>query len=192
MNVPPFPDGFYHVHLDPTSEAQIFADQAFQRLNTALPDYLHYREAALGHLLGMMFYRNTECPRQDNCDATTATDVNALYSIDIHGETVNETSVPIHRAIVMGAGAVYEKFLDESKYITEAGVTGKIGSFDIVNNGLAIMIDRIRYILRSPLDRLQQMVSQSWSWSGGFPVPSDVTSGDDARFKRAVVIEHGA
>jgi hypothetical protein len=34
------------------------------------------------------------------------------------------------------------------------------------------------------------MVGQAWSWSGDFPIPSDVLSGDGARFLRAVVIEH--
>jgi hypothetical protein len=191
MNVPPFPDGFYHVHLDPTSEAQIFADPAFQRLNTSLPDYLHYREAALGHLLGMMFYRNAENPLLANSGATVSTGGLALYSRDIGGDTVNETGIPLHRAIVLGQGTIYEKYLDESKYITEAGVMGKIGSFDIVNNGLAVMIERIRYILRAPMDRLQQVVGQTWSWSGDFAIPSDITSGDAARFKRAVVVIHG-
>src|SRR5262245_42520253 len=110
----------------------------------------------------------------------------------VGGEVLNETSVLIHRPVVMVMGAIYEKYLDESKYISEGGVTGKIGNFDVVNNGVAVMIERIRYIIRSPLDRLQQFVSQAWSWSGDFPVPSDITSGDAARFKRAVIIESAA
>lgn len=193
MNVPPFSDGFYHVHLDPTSEAQIFADQAFQRLNTSLPDYIHYREAALGHLLGMLFFRNSENPRIANSGATTATGGTGLYSREIAGETQNNNgAVEVHRALVLGMGASYEKFLPESAYLSEAGALGKIGEFAIVNNGLAIDIERVRYIIRAPLDRLQQVVAQSWSWTGAFAVPSDFTSGDNARYKRAVVVEHGA
>src|SRR5262245_71290 len=194
MNVPPFTDGYYHVHISPGAESQIFADEAFQRLNTALPDYLHYRELALGHLAGMMFYRNSESPDRSNSGPTTSTGGTALYSRDIAGETLNNTGggQGVQRTLVMGMGAIYEKYLDESKYISEGGVTGKIGNFDVVNNGVAVMIERIRYIIRSPLDRLQQFVSQAWSWSGDFPVPSDITSGDAARFKRAVIIESAA
>lgn len=89
-----------------------------------------------------------------------------------------------------GGAALYEKYIDESKYITEAGVLGKIGNFSVVNGGLAVMTDRIRFILKAPQDDLQQVVKQVWSWSGDFPVPSDALSGDAARYKRAVVIEH--
>jgi len=85
---------------------------------------------------------------------------------------------------------VYEKYIDESQFLTDAGVTGKIGEFSVMNGGVAVMSERIRYILRAPLDRLQQIVSQSWSWSGDFPVPSDGLVGNSARFKRAAVIEH--
>jgi len=57
-------------------------------------------------------------------------------------------------------------------------------------NWVQVMTQRIRYIMRAPLDRLQQVVGQAWSWSGDFAVPSDSLTGDSARFKRAVVIEH--
>jgi hypothetical protein len=93
--------------------------------------------------------------------------------------------------IVTGKGALYERYLDESDFVTEAGITGKTGNFDVVNNGIKILTERIRLILRAPLDRLQQVTSSTWSITTCFPVPSDVTapSGPE-RFKRAVVIEH--
>lgn len=96
----------------------------------------------------------------------------------------------IKRALVIGGGAIYEKYIDESAFITEAGVQGKIGEFSIVNGGVQIMTQRIRYILRAPQDRLQQIVGQAWSWSGDFGVPSDALVGNSARFKRCTVIEH--
>ena len=63
-------------------------------------------------------------------------------------------------------------------------------SFSITNGGVQVMTDRIRYIIRAPLDRAQQVVGQMWSWSGDFAIPTDLLTGDSARFKRAVVIEH--
>ena len=69
-------------------------------------------------------------------------------------------------------------------------MSGKVGEFSIVNNSLQVMTDRIRYIIRSPLDRLQQVVSQSWSWSGDFAIPTDGVTGNAGKFKRGVVIIH--
>jgi len=51
--------------------------------------------------------------------------------------------------------------------------------------------------VRAPLDRLQQIVAQSWFWIGGFVAPTDATatsviipSAGAQYLKRAVVIEH--
>ena len=61
----------------------------------------------------------------------------------------------------------------------------------VVNGGVQVMSERVRLILRSPQDRLQQVVSSSWSWSGDFPIPTDaLANGDPSAYKRAVVIEH--
>ncbi len=77
--------------------------------------------------------------------------------------------------------------------MTEAGYVGKVGEFSIVNNGIQINTERIRYIIRAPQDRLQQQVSQSWSWSGDWGIPTDLLGGQtDSRFKRAIVIESGS
>jgi hypothetical protein len=194
-SVPTHADGHYHVHISPDGEQELFADDHWQKLHTSLPDSVAYRDLVIGAKLGCIFYRNTECPSVNSVKASLiAANAGgaggATLAKQIGGELTNANGVTIKRAIVTGGGAQYEKYLDESKFITEAGVQGKIGQFSIVNNGVAIMAQRIRYILRAPQDRLQQVVSQAWSWSGDFPVPSDQLSGDSARFKRAVVIEH--
>lgn len=189
-NVPPCADGYYHVHVTPQGEAQLFADTQFQRLYQSLPDSATYRDLAIGQLVGCRFYRNTENPNTQNSGVLVDTGTGAKASGEVGAEVVNNNGVEVQRALVLGGGAIYEKYLDESKYITEAGVTGKIGEFNVVNNGVAIMTQRIRMILRAPLDRLQQVVSASWSWSGDFPIPSDATTGGPARYKRATVIEH--
>lgn len=188
--IPTCPDGYYHVHLTPEAEAEIFADPVFQRLNQSLPDSMTYRDLAIGQLLGCRFYRNTENPNTGNSGALVASGNAAFSSGEIGADVLNTAGLAIRRAIVVGGGSIYEKYLDESKFITEAGVSGKIGQFTVVNNGVQVMTQRIRYILRAPQDRLQQIVGQAWSWSGDFAVPSDALTTDAARYKRAVIIEH--
>jgi len=185
-NVPPHEDGTYHCHLDPISELQIFGDNEFQRLNQSIPDYIHYRRFAVGHLLNTTFYRNTEAPTTATCST------NPKYG-NTHGfELTNPNGVTIHRPIFTGMGAIEEKYLDESRYISEAGVQGKIGEFAIVNAGVQVMTERIRLILRAPLDKLQQVTTAAWSWSGDAPIPTDATAtSSTAAFKRAVVVVHG-
>ena len=123
------------------------------------------------------------------------TPVHSLIDQSLHSrlgaETTNDSGVDIGRVLITGKGALYERYLDESKFVTEAGTTGKIGEFSVVNNGISILTERIRLVVRAPLDRLQQIVGAAWSISTSFPVPSDITapSGPE-RFKRAVVLEH--
>jgi hypothetical protein len=196
QNVPPHADGYYHVHLTTQAEEQLFQDNHWQRLHQSLPDSTSYRALAIGMAVGCIFYRNTELPDSSTVKASAiVSDAGggglATSTGQIGGELTTEAGLTIRRALVTGGGCIYEKFLDESKFITEAGVNGKIGQFSVINGGVAIMAQRIRYILRAPQDLLQQVVNQTWSWSGDFPVPSDAVVGDGARFKRAVVIEHG-
>ena len=94
-------------------------------------------------------------------------------------------------ALMTGKGMVYEKYLDESAFGTEAGTTGKIGEFDVVNNGIQIMTERIRLILRAPLDKLQQVLTCTWSISTSFPIPSDITAPTGPQmFKRGAVVQY--
>ena len=188
--VPPHEDGYYHAHLHTDSNSQVFTDAAFQRLNTSLPEYQYYREAFLGAIAGCTTFLNAEAPDANNSGARTATGTNAFYSEDIGAETTNENGVNIGRIVVTGRGALYERALDERQYVTEAGITGKVGEFQVVNAGVEVETKGIRLIIRAPLDRLQDQVAATWSISTSFPVPSDVTSGGPQRFKRAVVIEH--
>jgi hypothetical protein len=189
-SVPPHEDGYYHAHISTDGNTQIFEDDAFQRLNTSLPDHVYYQEAFIGTIAGIAFFLNTESPDSSNSGDMVATGSLSRYSRDIGAETVNATGVGIGRIIVTGRGVIYEKYLDEGKYVTEAGLTGKQGEFQIVNAGIEVQTQRIRLILRSPVNRLQDIVSASWSITTSFPIPSDVTSGGPQRYKRAIVIEH--
>lgn len=190
-NVPPHEDGYYHAHFPVEGNTQIFADLPFQRLNTALPQGSYYQEAFVGRIAACDSGLNNESPDVDNSGATTSTGTNALYSKDIASETRNESGINIGRIIVTGRGALHEMWLDESKhYMSEAGLTGKQGQFQITNGGVAIETKHVRLVLRAPVNRLQDLMSAAWSVSTCFPVPSDIATGNAARFKRAVVIEY--
>lgn len=191
-NVPPHEDGKYHAHISVEGNTQVFLDPAWQRLyqGTGLASG-PYQDAFIGSFAGVNFYLNNETPTDLNTGALTATGTNSRYSEDIGAETVNVDGVRIGRVVVTGKGAIYEKGLDESKFVTEAGITGKIGEFQITNAGAQVLTERIKLILRAPINRLQDLVAASWSISTSFPIPSDITSGGNERFKRAEIIEFG-
>lgn len=65
------------------------------------------------------------------------------------------------------------------------------------NNAIIDMVDDIVHVTREPLDRLQQIIAQSWYWIGGFTAPTDQTvntnivpTASASYYKRAVVFEH--
>jgi hypothetical protein len=190
-NVTPHDDGFYHAHISPLTNAQIFSDPVYQRLNQSLPDGAAYREGFIGQTSGIMFFLNTDAPETTNTGSLVSTGTSSFYAPDLGNEIVNANGVPIGHTILTGKGALVEKYLDEGLFTTEAGITGKTGMFDIVNNGVAIMTDRIRLIMRAPVDRMQQKVSHTWSITTSFTPPSDILapSGPE-RFKRAIVLQH--
>jgi hypothetical protein len=192
-NVAPHDDGFYHAHIGPLSEAQFFADPVFQRLNQSLPEHVIYKKGFAGYLGGVMFILNNEVPDTLNSGLLTNTANSGVYAQGIGSEIVNGTGVQIGMVLITGKGGVYEKYIDESAYVTEAGTTGKIGEFDVVNAGINILTERIRLVIRAPLDRLQQIVSATWSISTSFPIPSDITApSGPQRFKRMLVLQHAS
>lgn len=102
-------------------------------------------------------------------------------------ETYQQTlaGVPIRRGIVCGQGALIEGDFASTGY-------SDVGDGD----SLKTMVDDICMVTREPLDRLQQIIAQSWYWIGGFAVPTDATANptiiptaSNSYFKRAVVIE---
>ncbi|BAT19813.1 hypothetical protein [Asaia bogorensis] len=93
---------------------------------------------------------------------------------------------PIHRALIVGKGALVE------------GDYQNTGHSDIpgMEEGLIEMIDSVAMVTREPLDRLKQIIAQSWYWIGGFALPTDTTATPDiiptatnSYLKRGIVIE---
>lgn len=93
--------------------------------------------------------------------------------------------VNVRRAIVCGQGAIIEGSYEDTGY---ADVGDSVG--------LKSMVDGICMVTREPIDRLQQIIAQSWYWIGGYAVPTDMTANTtiiptatNSYHKRAVVIE---
>ncbi len=92
----------------------------------------------------------------------------------------------IRRPIVCGAGALIE---GDFAGMAEADVAPA--------DSIISIVDGIAMVTREPIDRLQQIIAQSWYWIGGFAAPSDTTTSPttistatNSAFKRAVMIEH--
>ena len=140
-----------------------------------------------------MFFRNSENPLPE----TVVRGTSGVYSPvdpfggDLYSNGNPSSGVRIHRTLFFGFGGVYEYYQDLSALITDAGITGKVGKSTINNNGIEVNTDRIQLVLRSPLNRLQDMVSTSWKFIGDWPVRTDATTGDSARYKRLCQVLSG-
>jgi hypothetical protein len=93
---------------------------------------------------------------------------------------------PIHRALLLGQGALIEG---------DCALTGHSDIPD-AERALVEMVDSVAMVTREPLDRLKQVIAQSWYWIGGFALPTDVTANvsiiptaTNSYLKRGVVIE---
>ncbi|HVZ09332.1 DUF4043 domain-containing protein [Rhodopila sp.] len=92
----------------------------------------------------------------------------------------------IRRPVICGRGALIE------------GDFAAIGSQDVAPaDSIINVVDGIAMVTREAIDRLQQIIAQSWYWIGGFCAPSDTTTNPstvptatNAAYKRAVVVEH--
>ena len=190
-NVPTHDDGFYHVHLDPTSESQLYDDSEWRNIHTAAYDSMAYRDLVIGVKLGCVFYRNNECPRTGTVQAVGA----AGFDIDDAfpgGPAVltNATGIPVHRALVTGKESCYEKFSDPDLLVSEAGITGKTGWFDINLNNISVITDRVKFIWRAPLNKTQDESSMTWLLDADWAIRTDSLTGTAARYKRTRTIEH--
>ena len=92
----------------------------------------------------------------------------------------------MRRPILVGAEALVEGDF-------EGMATTEVAPGD----SLIEMVDDIVQVTREPLDRLQQIIAQSWYWIGGFTAPTDQTvnpniipTASQSYYKRAVVFEH--
>jgi hypothetical protein len=166
-NVPTMPDGFYHCFLDNKSSKQLFSDPEFQLLYRGRGmNDPVYRKAKIFEGLNVRFFETTQAPQQ-------------LQSGGV-GSIVR-------RPIICGADVLVEGTFAGQEEVIRSAMKGN-GHFDVIED--------IVHIVRPPIDRLQQIVAMSWSWTGGYALPTDATANrtvigtaSDAYLKRAVVIE---
>lgn len=93
----------------------------------------------------------------------------------------------VRRAIVCGQGALVEGVFTRTAYDAAMAV-------DDVS--MTTFVDDIAHVTREPIDALKQVVTQTWSYIGGFTVPTDTTANptvlptaSNAAYKRAAIIE---
>lgn len=160
-------DGRYNMYLDQQSGVQLFRDEEFQLLYRGRSlEDPTYKGAQYIEGLDVRFIRTTQAPQQ-------------LQS--------GTTGIKIHRPILCGADMLVEGTFE--------------GQTEAINNlvqgfGYLEEIDGIVQVIRPQLDRLQQIISQSWFWIGGYVAPTDSTAtnviiptANNAYYKRAVVFE---
>jgi hypothetical protein len=92
----------------------------------------------------------------------------------------------IRRPIICGQGA-----------LIEGDFAGMAAEDVMPRDSIVSVVDDVAMVTREPIDRLQQIIAQSWYWIGGFCAPSDTTTNPttvptatNAAFKRAVMVEH--
>lgn len=202
QSVREYPDGGYHLHLDSTGEGQLQSDAEWRSLLTAMPNDFRFAEFAIGRAAGTVAIRNSQMPRSDTViggsTASYATEQKGgqtVASDNFGGEVWSNgnasTGVKVRRALVTAPGGLtrYSKKRDDQ--ITEAGVTGKVGKWNIDANGMSVNMDNIDLVIRAPIDALQEQVRTSYVYQGNWVERTDAATGDASRYKRVGVIEFG-
>lgn len=163
MNVPT-DGGYYTAHIPPDTEAELFNDSDFKQALQGRVDSPVWRDLSIGRFAGIDWVRNNETPT-----------------------VTSNSGATVFRPIVVGAGAVVAApFEGIGSLLAGTGVED-VPSIRMID---AAPTTQVALIVRPPQDRLQQVISTSWAYTGDFGVPSDSGTGDAALFKRAVVVEH--
>jgi hypothetical protein len=160
-------DEMFNLYLDNISMRQLFSDNDFKLMYQGQYGSSTIQAGKVFQLMGANFIPTTEALTQ------------------AHPVTAGLT---IRRPILCAGGALVEGDF--------AGMTEKAHQITDGNSEIQ-MVDDVCQVVRGPIDRLQQIVAQSWNWIGGFVAPTDATANSNiiptagAQYlKRAVVIEH--
>lgn len=157
----------FNLYLDNVSMRQLFADQDFKLMYQGQYGSETVQAGKVFQLMGANFIPTTEALTQ------------------AHPSTAGLT---VRRPILVAQGALIEGDFD--------GMTEKAHDIAGMNSEIHV-VDDVAQVVRAPIDRLQQIIAQSWFWIGGFVAPTDATANSNiiqtagAQYlKRAVVIEH--
>ena len=157
----------FNLYLDNVSMRQLFADNDFKLMYQGQYAAAEVRQGKVFQLLGVNFIPTTEALVQTH---------------------PTNSALRVRRPILCAPGALIEGDF--------SGMADKAADLSGTNADIQ-MIDSVAMVTRGPIDRLAQIVAQSWFWVGGFCVPSDATAtttiiptAGAQYLKRAVVIEH--
>lgn len=154
--------GYYSCHLDAITERQLFGDPDFKQALQGRVDSPMWGSLSLGRFAGIDWVRNTEVP----IEAGTG-------------------DVVVRKPILVGADCLIEGPLQNfGNLLDQTNGQNAAGHISMVNG--------VAFIHRAPQDKLQQIVSSTWSWVGDYAIPSDSLVGSPAKFKRAAIIEHAS
>lgn len=166
-NAVPEINGAYHCYLDNSQLLGLFRDADFKLLYQGQYKSESYRAGTVFELLGVRFIPTNLAPQQ------------LLGGVG-----------RIHRALVCGQGALVEGDYTGTR---DEAIRAAGGYPD---DRTISVVDGVSHITREPLDRLKQIIAQSWNWIGGFALPTDLTANPtviptatNSYLKRGVIIE---
>lgn len=193
-------DGYWHIHCSPFVIQELGSDNEYQRLFQGLPTQ-YLKDGSIGTIGDMKFFDNNQTPQPGDLNSPNPITVptrGTQLAPHYWGELFNINGVQIERSIVIGRGSVSQLYVPElPAYISEAGYVGKQqAGFSMVGEQLQMVMGpgtgQVRVVIRPPIDRAGQVVSITWSATRGYPVYSNLLSGQsDGRFKKAMVVETG-
>jgi hypothetical protein len=158
--------GMYHLYVDPIQMTGLYQDPAFQQFFRGQMTTEEYRRGVVAELLGVRI------------EETNLNPVQVLAGVGT-----------VRRGLLCGQGALVEGIFTNKAYEDTLSEGGG-------EEGMIIVEDGIAHVTREPLDALKQVVTQTWSYIGGFTVPSDalttsatVPTANSSAFKRAIMLE---
>ena len=116
--------------------------------------------------------------------------VSELLNIQLIETNINPVQASLGSGLIRRGSLCGQGALVEADFTTE-GYQGVEAM-----NGMIHVVDDIAHITRAPVDTLQQVITQAWSWIGGFVAPTDTTTNvntvptaNNSALKRAIIIE---
>lgn len=166
--VPDF-GGFYNCYIDSQNMTRLYRDTEFRQLFQGGYKSEEYRNSRVVETLGLRFIETTQSPIQQQVNAA--------------GTNVN---LSVRRVAVCGPDCLVEGTFE-----------GQLG-IPLQNSNIVHKeeVDGAVMVVRGTIDRLGQIISQSWYSVIGYVAPTDATANSsiiptasNAYLKRAVVIE---
>ena len=164
---PPAATGNYICYADPLHLTGLYADPEFQLFFRGKPESSEYKRGVISEMLGVTLVETNMNPVQTSLASSVGT---------------------VRRAILVGQGALVEGVFTREAMAAAAAVDDA--------SGMMTVVDDIAHITREPLDTLKQVVTQSWSYIGGFTTPTDINTtpaifatATNAAWKRAAILE---